>query len=166
MYLALTCAAWLLSIVLCRINVSQSQHWSALSTAQWLAAPILQAGYLLLGLALSLFPAIWVLALAELPVLVDVEGWKMLGRPFGESDRSTLLTPYWAISLAAAALSSAAWTVFVAWVLWRWPTIGRLVFHPTSTQGARSLAIYFVLLAVIVLLPLGVGLLYLSWRIA
>jgi hypothetical protein len=160
LYLGLTCALWVLSASLSRVNVSQSDRWCDLSIAQWLVAPILLAGYLLLGFALSLLPAVWICALAAVPVLVNVDGWEMFGQLFGDAERSFVLTRYWVLSFATAAFSSAGWTAIVAYAFWQRPGVCRRLFHPASEDAAKSIAVYMAVLVLVVLLPMAGGLLY------
>ena len=160
--LALVCILWLFSLVLARVSVGWSSRWRDLSMVQCLVTPILLAGYLVIGLVLPLVPAILICSLASVPLAADVEHWQMFGQLFGEAERSSMLTRYWLSTFGAAAMASAAWTILLAAILWRWPGICRLLFHPAEGDTAKALALALAVLAVAVFLLPGCGLLYVS----
>ena len=160
--LALVCILWLFSFVLARVSVGWSSRWRDLSMVQCLVTPILLAGYLVIGLVLPLVPAILICSLASVPLAADVEHWQMFGQLFGEAERSSMLTRYWLSTFGAAAMASAAWTILLAAILWRWPGICRLLFHPAEGDTAKALALALAVLAVAVFLLPGCGLLYVS----
>jgi len=156
----LGCILWLLSFALARVNVGWSSRWRDLSMAQCLATPILLGGYLVIAVVLPLVPAALVCGLASVPLAAEVEYWQMVGQSFGEAERSSMLTGYWLSTFGTAALASTVWTILLAAVVWRWPSVCTLLFHPAEGDTAKALALTLGVFAVAFLLPAGCGLLY------
>ena len=124
--------ACLSSFLIARANVSSKSHWRDLSLPQNLCVPNLLIAYAILGCALLLGPGLLLLLLGKLPLIVDFEYWTFLGQNFEAGDKLSFLTAYWLRLYGAAMVTSAAWSIGLAYVIRVRPTMAQRLFHPSN----------------------------------
>lgn len=151
-----------LSFLFARLNVTSLSRWKDLAWTQFPSLPALLSGYALFAFALLFGPGLAVLLLGAMPLLGNHESWNLFGRSFLDSDRASILTPYWLRVYGVGLLAAATWCLPFGIVLRKYPDLVRGVFHPMGDRQI-SIALQGVLLAAVaIFVPLGLVLLMAS----
>jgi serine/threonine protein kinase len=160
---AVSLVAFLASFVMARVNAYSATCWRDLSPAQLLCVPVLVAIYALLGCLLLLGPGLAVLLHGGLPLFADPQHWIAFGMAFTESDRASIVSPYWLRIYGVSGLTSACWSILVAFVVHARPGLIRHLFHPLDDETASTITRIAAIFGAAILAPMGCALVYASW---
>ncbi|MBC8355649.1 MAG: serine/threonine protein kinase [Planctomycetes bacterium] len=123
---------FVISFLLSRVNVSSATQWRDLSPVQNLCVPVLVTAYVVIGFVVLIGPGLLILLFESLPLIADLGHWSAFGRTIAESDRNSIVTPYWFRVYGVAALTSASWCMLLASVLRTRPNLVRRLLHPSD----------------------------------
>ena len=149
---------WFVSFILARVAVSSAQSWPEMRLLHWCVFPPLLLGYLIILVALLIWPAVVVIILGLTPVFLDVSGWELMGQHYELPNQPNRIPPYWLMVGCASASAMLCWSLLVSLVANKKPQPFSRIFHPASPAAVQTTATYVLIVSLVTLGPVALSL--------